>query len=186
MSTIKKILPAWATALLLVGSITGCNDEGGGPTAPPPQSNVNIQGIWTGTASTVTGRGTCLENSFQPVTVTVVWDIRQTGTAVTATEIQNQAQRCRFTGTVSGSSVTLVPDLPGSDATCRLQNVACSVPTFRTVRIELLQNRSSQSGAVANNRMTLNGNFIWDVFDSSSDQDLGEFNITTRQELQKQ
>ncbi len=182
MSTIKKILPALATALLLAS----CNDEGGGPTAPPPQSNVNIQGIWTGTASTVTGRGTCLENSFQPVTVTVVWDFRQTGAAVTATEIQNQARRCRFTGTVSGSSVTLLPDLRNSDTSCGLQNVACSVPTFRPVRIELLPTRSTQGGGAANNRMTLNGNLIWDVFDSSSGQDLGEFSITTRQELQKQ
>lgn len=186
MSTIKKILPALATALLLASSITGCNDEGGGPTAPPPQNNVNIQGIWTGTASTVTGRGTCLESSFQPVTVTVIWDIRQTGTAVTATEIQNQAQRCRFTGTVSGSSVTLLPDLRNSDSSCGLQNVACSVPTFRPVRIELLPTRSTQLGAVANNSMTLNGNFVWDVFDASSDEDLGELSITTRQELQKQ
>lgn len=185
MSTIKKILPALATALL-IALITGCNDEGGGPTAPPPQSNVNIQGIWSGTASTVTGRGTCLESSFLPVTVPVVWDIRQTGTAVTATEIQNQARRCRFTGTVSGSSVTLLPDLPGSDASCRILNLACSVPTFRPVRIELLQTRSTHLGVVANNRMTLNGNLIWDVFDSASGQDLGEFNIATRQELQKQ
>lgn len=180
----KTTLPALAMALLL---LSGCDGGGGGPTAPPPQANVNIQGIWTGTATTVSGRGTCLENSFQPVTVPVVWDIRQSGTAVTATEIQNQAQRCRFTGTVSGSSVTLVPDLPNSDLSCRLQNVACSIPTFRPVRIELLQARSSQVGGVTNNnRMSLNGNFIWDVFDASSGQDLGELAVTTRQDLQKQ
>lgn len=182
MSTLKIILPALATALLLAG----CDGDGGGPTAPPPQTNVNIQGIWTGTLSTISARGTCLESSFLPVTIPVLWDIRQNGTAVTATEIQNQAQRCRFTGSVSGTSVTLVPDLRNSDTVCGLQNVACSVPTFRPVRIELLAPRSTQSGGVSNNRMTLDGNLIWDVFDSSSGQDLGELAVTTRQDLQRQ
>lgn len=182
MNIKNKFLPALAAVLL----VAGCDGDDGGPTAPPPQNNVNIQGIWTGTLTTISARGTCLENSFLPVTIPVVWDIRQNGTAVTATEIQNQAQRCRFTGTVSGSSVTFVPDLPNSDAICRLQNVACSVPTFRPVRIELLGPRSTQSGGVSNNRMTLNGSLVWDVFDSSSGQDLGELTVTSRQDLQKQ
>ena len=66
-------------------------------------------GTWSGTASTVSARGTCLAEGFLPVTVPVIWTMRQNGTSVVGVEQLNVAQTCTFSGTVRGNTVSFVP-----------------------------------------------------------------------------
>ncbi|HEY0783257.1 MAG TPA: hypothetical protein VGE98_12430, partial [Thermoanaerobaculia bacterium] len=64
-------LPHLAFASLGFAALA-CNSSGGGgggPTAPPPTAM--IQGIWTGTAASVSASGTCLANDFHPIPVAV-------------------------------------------------------------------------------------------------------------------
>lgn len=177
----RKVLSALVALSLLVAC--GGGGGGGGPTAPPPEPNANIQGTWSGTASTVSARGTCLADVFQPVTVPVVWTIRQTGASVTATEVLNNAQVCAFTGTVRGSSVTFAPDLRNSDAFCSVQNLACPGP--RAVRIELRTSASTFLGTVDANRMRIDTLSVWRVTETSTGNTLGDYELTGRQDLQR-
>jgi hypothetical protein len=168
--------------LLILTLLTGCGDGGGrGPTDPPPRPDVNINGFWTGTASSISARGTCLAESFLPVTVAVDWTIRQTGSSFTATEVLNGAQVCAFTGTVRGDRVTFQPDLARSQGTCGLQNLACS--GLRPVQIELSTSRSEMIGVVAGNRMTLTSTMVWRATDRQSGNSLGDYEVSGRQEL---
>lgn len=168
---------------LLLALLACSDDGGGGPTepTPTPNPNVNINGSWAGTASALTARGTCLADSFLPFTVAVNWTIRQTGASFTATELLNGAQLCAFTGTVQGDRVTFRPDLPRSQATCGVQNLACS--GLRPVRIELNTSRTEMTGVVGGNRMTLTSTAVWQVFDSNTGNSLGDYEISGRQDL---
>jgi hypothetical protein len=168
--------------LLILTLLTGCGDGGGrGPTDPPPRPDVNINGFWTGTASSISARGTCLAESFLPVAVAVDWTIRQTGSSFTATEVLNGAQVCAFTGTVRGDRVTFEPDLARSQGTCGLQNLACS--GLRPVRIELSTSRSDMIGVVDGNRMTITSTMVWRATDRDSGNSLGDHEVSGRQEL---
>ena len=156
---------------------------GGGPTepTPTPPPAINIQGVWTGTASSLTARGTCLADSFLPVTVTAVLTIQQTGASVTATEVLNNAQVCGYTGTVRGNTVEFVPDPSRSQAVCSVQNLACTGP--RPVRIELNTSLTTAIGAVDGNRMTITSNTVWRAIDVNTGNTLGNYEISGRQEL---
>jgi hypothetical protein len=168
--------------LLILALLTGCGDGGGrGPTEPSPRPDVNINGFWTGTASSLTARGTCLADSFLPVTVAVDWSIRQTGDSFTATEVLNGAQVCAFTGTVRGDRVTFRPDLSRSQGVCGLQNLACS--GLRPVQIELSTSRSGMIGVVDGNRMTITSTTVWRAFDRETGNSLGDYEVAGRQEL---
>lgn len=171
--------------LLTLALLAGCDGGGGGPTepTPTPRPNANVQGVWTGTASSLSARGTCLAESFQPVTVTVIWTIQQTGSAVIAVEVLNNAQLCAFTGTVRGDTVTFLPDLPRSQGVCSLQNLACT--GLRPVRIELSTSRSTMTGVVDGNRMTITSNTVWRAFDGNTGNSLGDYEVTGRQDLQR-
>jgi len=168
--------------LLILALCAACDGGGGsGPTSPPPAPNANIQGVWAGIASTVSARGTCLADAFQPVSVPVVWTIRQTGASVTAREVLNNALACDFTGTVHGSSVTFSPDLRTSDALCSTQNLACPGP--RAVRIELRTSVSLFTGSVDANRMRIDSLAVWRVTETSTGNTLGDYELTGRQDL---
>lgn len=168
--------------LLILPLLAACSGDGGGsPTEPTPPPNANIQGVWFGTASSLSARGTCLADSFLPVTVSVAWTIRQTGSSFTATQVLNNAQVCAFTGTVRGNTVTFQPDLPRSDAACDVQNLACT--GLRPVRIELSTSRSTMTGVVDGNRMTITSNTVWRAFDSNTGNSLGDYEVTGRQDL---
>ncbi|HWM92080.1 MAG TPA: hypothetical protein VN493_15050 [Thermoanaerobaculia bacterium] len=170
---------------LLVLALAGCDSEGGGgPTEPTPPPNVNIQGVWTGTANSLSARGTCLADSFLPVTVAVVWTIQRTGDAsYTATEVQNNAQVCAFTATVRGDTVTFQPDLARSQGVCGVQNLACT--GTRPVRIELSTSRSTMTGVVDGNRMTITSARVWLATDTNTGNSLGEYEVSGRQDLQR-
>jgi len=169
--------------LLVLALLAGCGDGGGGPTepTPTPSPNANVQGVWAGTASSLSARGTCLADSFLPVTVTVVWTIQQTGASVTATEVLNNAQVCGFTGTVRGNTVEFRPDPSRSQTVCSVQNLACA--GARPVRIELNTSRTSVLGAVDGNRMTITSNTVWRAVEVSTDNTLGDYEVSGRQEL---
>lgn len=161
-----------------------CGDGGGaGPTepTPTPPPTVNIQGVWSGTASSLSARGTCLADSFLPVTVAAVWTFQQIGSSITATEVLNNAQVCGFTGTVRGSTVELQHDPSRSQAVCSVQNLACPGP--RPVRIELIPSRTTVFGTVSGNRMTITSNTVWRATDVNSGNSLGDYEVTARQEL---
>jgi hypothetical protein len=158
MLLMRKVLPA----LLSLTLFAACDGGGGsGPTSPPPVPNANVQGVWAGIASTVSARGTCLADAFQPVSVPVVWTIRQTGASVTAREVLNNAQACDFTGTVHGSS--------------------CPGP--RAVRIELRTSASIFTGSVDANRMRIDSLAVWRVTETSTGNTLGDYELTGRQDL---
>ncbi len=166
--------------------LAACGDGGGsGPTepTPTPPPTVNIQGVWTGTASTLSARGTCLADSFQPVTVPAVWTFQQIGSSVTATEVLNNAQVCGYTGTVRGSTVELELAPSRSQAVCSVQNLACPGP--RPVRVELITSRSIVTGAVSGNRLIIVSNTVWRAVEVSTGNSLGDYEITARQELTK-
>jgi hypothetical protein len=113
--------------------------------------------------------------------VAVDWTIRQTGRSFTATEVLNGAQVCAFTGTVQGDRVTFLPDLPASQGTCGLQNLACS--GLRPVRIELNTSRFDMTGIVSGNRMTLASAMVWRAVDVNTGNSLGDYEVSGRQDL---
>ena len=163
--------------------LTGCYaDGGGGPTEPgPPGPGANINGFWSGVATSLSADGTCLADDFLPVTVTVDWSIRQTGSSFTATEVLNGAQVCAFTGTVRGDRVDFRPDLARSQGVCGVQNLACS--GLRPVRIELSTTRSNMIGEVDGGRMTITSTMVWQAFDRQTGNSLGDYEVEGRQEL---
>lgn len=168
---------------LLLVLLAACGDGGGGPTepTPTPPPTVNVQGVWTGTASTLTARGTCLADSFLPVTVAAVWTIQQIGSSITATEVLNNAQVCGYTGTVRGNTVEFQPDPSRSQAVCSVQNLACTGP--RPVRIELITSRTVVVGVVSGNRMTIASNAVWRATEVNTGNSLGDYEVSGRQEL---
>lgn len=164
--------------------LAGCDDGGGGsPTepTPTPSPNVNVQGAWAGTAASLSARGTCLADSFLPVTVTAVWTIQQTGASITAVQVLNNSQVCAFTGTVSGNTVDFRPDPSRSQTVCSVQNLACPGP--RPVRIELNDSRTTAIGVVDGNRMTITSNTAWRAVEVNTGNSLGDYEVTGRQEL---
>lgn len=172
-----SLFPLFFLALLI-----GCDGSGGGgPTEPRPGPDVNINGFWSGTASSLSAQGTCLADEFLPVTVPVDWSIRQTGSTFTATEVLNGAQVCAFTGTVRGDRVDFRPDLGRSQGVCGLQNLAC--PGLRPVQIELSTSRSDMIGDVDGNRMTITSTMVWRAFDRETGNFLGEYEVRGRQDL---
>lgn len=177
----KRLLSVLA-ALLILASCGGGGGYGG-PTEPPPVPNANVQGTWSGTASTVSAQGTCLAEGFLPVTVPVIWTMRQNGSAVVAVEELNFAQTCTFTGTVRGNSVAFVLEARSSEGACSVQNLACAGP--RAVRIELLPGSSTFTGTVDGNRMRIDSVSVWRVTETSTDNNLGEYRVTGRQDLQR-
>jgi hypothetical protein len=182
----KRMLLFPMLILGLSGGLAGCDSGGGGsPTNPTPTpAPVNIQGVWAGTASSQSARGTCLADSFLPVTVAVVWTIQRTGdTSYTATEVQNNAQVCAFTATVRGNTVTFQPDLARSQGVCGVQNLACT--GNRPVRIELSTSRSTMTGVVDGNRMTITSTRVWQATDTNTGNSLGDYEVSGRQELQR-
>jgi predicted small lipoprotein YifL len=180
----KRLLSSPSLLVILLLVLAACGGGGsGGPTEPPPEANVNVQGTWVGTASTVSARGTCLAEGFLPVSVPVVWTMRQSGVAVVAVEGLNNAQVCAFTGTVRGSTVTFLPNVQNSDGRCSLQNLACSGP--RAVRIDLLTGPTTFTGTVNGNRMRIDSLSVWRVTETSTGNVLGEYQVTGRQDLQR-
>lgn len=169
--------------LLILTLLPGCSDGAGSPTEPEPtpQPTANINGFWSGTAASLSARGTCLAGEFLPVTVAVDWSIRQTGTSFTATEVLNGVQVCAFTGTVRGDRVTFEPDLARSQGVCGAQNLAC--PGLRPVRIELSTARSDMVGIVDGNRMTITSTMVWRAFDRDTGNSLGDYEVSGRQDL---
>lgn len=170
--------------LLFLILLAGCSGDGGGPTEPrPPQSNANINGFWSGTAVSESARGTCLADGFQPVTVAVDWTIRHTGDTFTATEVQNNARVCAYTGTVRGNRVDFRFDLSRSQGVCGLQNLACA--GLRPVRIELSTSRSEMVGIVDGNRMTITSNMVWRATDRDTGNLIGDYEVRGRQEISR-
>ena len=170
--------------LLILALLAGCDGGGGsGPTepTPTPPPNVNVQGVWIGTASSLSARGTCLADAFLPVTVPAVWTIQQTGASITAVEVLNTAQVCGFTGTVRGNTVELQLDPLRSQAVCSVQNLACPGP--RPVRIELIASRTTMVGAVGGNRMTITSNTVWRAVEVNTGNSLGDYEVSGRQDL---
>jgi hypothetical protein len=170
-------------ALLVLAACGGGGGGGGGPTEPPPVPNVNVQGTWTGTASTVSARGTCLAEGFLPVTVPVIWTMRQSGTAVVAVEQLNASQTCAFTGTVRGNSVSFALEPHSSDGRCSVQSLACA--GTRAVQIELVPASTTFTGTVDGNRMRIDSVSGWRVTETSTGNSLGEYQVTGRQDLQR-
>ena len=170
--------------LLILTLLVGCGDDGGGsPTepTPTPAPNANVQGVWIGTASSLSARGTCLADAFQPFTASAVWTIQQTGSSVTATQVLNNAQVCGFTGTVRGNTVDFQPDLSISQTVCSLQNLSCPGP--RPVRITLSTSQTTTVGVVSGNRMTITSNSVWQAVDVNTGNSLGQYEVSGRQEL---
>lgn len=165
--------------LLVLAACGGSGDSG--PTAPPPVTNVNVQGTWAGLAATVSARGTCLAEGFLPVTVPVIWTMRQNGTAVVAVEQLNSSQTCAFSGTVHGSSVDLVLVAGSSDGRCSVQNLACS--GSRAVRIDLIPASTTFTGTVTGNSMRIDSLSVWRVTETSTGNNLGEYQVTGRQDI---
>jgi hypothetical protein len=170
-------------AALLILAACGGGGGGSGPTEPPPVPNANVQGTWVGTASTVSARGTCLEEGFLPVSVPVVWTMRQNGSAVVAVEDLNAALACTFTGTVRGNSVAFTLEARSSDGRCSVQNLACTGP--RAVQIELIPGSTTFTGTVDGNRMRIDSLSVWRVTETSTGNNLGEYRVTGRQDLQR-
>lgn len=172
-------------SLPILALLAACGDDGGGPTeptpTPTPAPNVNVQGVWIGTASSLSARGTCLADSFQPFTVSAVWTIQQTGASVTAAQVLNNAQVCGFTGTVRGDTVDFRLDPSSSQTVCSLQNLSC--PGSRPVRVELDTSRSTMVGVVSGNRMTITSNSVWRAVDVNTGNSLGDYEVSGRQEL---
>lgn len=173
----------YSLAALLVLVACGGGGGGSGPTEPPPVPNANVQGTWSGTASTVSARGTCLAEGFLPVTVPVIWTMRQNGTSVVAVEQLNAAQTCTFTGTVRGNTVAFALDARVSEGTCSRQNLACA--GTRAVEIELLPGSTTFSGTVNGNSMRIDSVTAWRVTETSTGNSLGEYQVTGRQDLQR-
>jgi hypothetical protein len=175
---------------LLALSLAACDSRGGGngPTAPPPppQPPVSVAGVWSGLATSVSAEGTCLADSFQPGAVDALWVFRQSGRNVTASQTLNHTFTCFYAGTVTGSTLSLLLDLADSPALCSLQSNACTRPSFRAVRMELLPGRSPVTGTVQGGRMFLDGTSVWRVFDTRNEQSLGELTVRQTQDLQRQ
>ena len=110
-----------------------------------------------------------------------VWTFQQIGSSVTATEVLNNAQVCGFTGTVRGSTVELQLDSSRSQAVCSVQNLSCPGP--RPVRIELIASRTDVIGAVSGNRLIIASNTVWRAVEVSTGNSLGDYEVTSRQEL---
>ena len=174
-----------ALAVLAIGAAAcgGGGGGGGGPTEPSPP--IAIQGTWGGTATSQTGTGTCLAETFQGLTVPARWAITQTGAAFTGQQTLNNVITCPFRGTVSGSTVTFFPDTTGP-AFCTVQNATCGTgANRRTVRMELRLDRAIQTGTVVGNRMSTTSTAVFRVFDSRTGQSLGEYEVRGVQELER-
>jgi hypothetical protein len=182
--------PTRFSFLLLVLAVlsSGCGGSGGGgPRSPtdPGSGVASIQGTWLGTATSLSASGTCLADSFQPLTVPARWVIQQQGATFTASQTLNNAITCPFRGSVSGSTVTFFSE-NGGPAACTLQTVACRSAPQRQLRMELTTSEVLLVGTVSGDRMTTSGASTWRVTDARTGQLVGNFVVRGAQELARQ
>lgn len=177
-----------AATNLLLASLISCGGGGGGdgstPTAPSNPA-ASIQGTWIGTASSVSASGTCLANDFRPLTVPARWVIQQNGPTFTGQQTLNNVITCSFRGSVTGATVTFLPEAGGS-AFCTAQTIVCSSMPRRTLRMELRTDRVIQVATVTGNRMSASGSSTWRITDAQTGQLIGDYEVRGTQELQKQ
>jgi len=184
LDRIPTALVSAALSLFLAAGLS-CSGGGSGPSEPPAPS-VSIQGIWTGTATSVSASGTCLADNFHPATVPVRWEITQSGADFIGTQTLNNAITCPFFGTVSGSTVLFFPLASSSTPACTVQSVVCPSNPGRVLKIELHTDRTLQTATVTGNRMSASGSAVWRVTDVQTGQLIGEYTVQGTQSLQKQ
>ncbi len=182
----RRPLLLLATFLVLATGILSCSGGSGGTPSEPSNPTVSIQGVWVGTATSLSASGTCLAANFHPVTVPVRWEIAQNGSAFSAQETLNNAAACPFTGTVNGSMVTFLALPSSTTPACTVQSVVCPDNPGRVLTMELQLNQSLLTATVSGNKMSPAGTAVWRVTDSQTGQLIGEYDVQGTQSLQKQ
>jgi hypothetical protein len=182
----RRTLLVLATFLVLATGILSCSGGGGSTPSEPSNPTVSIQGVWVGTATSLSASGTCLADNFHPVTVPARWEIAQSGAVFTAFQTLNNAVTCPFTGTVSGSTVTFLAQPSGTTPACTVQSVVCPNNPGRVLTIELQLTQSLLTATVSGNKMSPTGTAVWRVTDSQTGQLVGEYRVQGTQSLQKQ
>jgi hypothetical protein len=182
-----KCLCSLGFSMLLPCFISCGGSSGGGGSSPTEPSNpsASIQGTWTGTATSVSASGTCLARDFRPLTVPAKWVIQQSGATFTGQQTLNNVITCPFRGTVSGSSVSFVPEAGGS-AFCTVQTIICSNDPGRILRMELRADRAVQAGTVAGDRISASGSSTWRITVAQTGQVVGDYEVRGTQELRRQ
>lgn len=177
-----------AASLVLITGILSCGGSGSGGGTPSEPSNptVSIQGLWLGTATSLSASGTCLADNFHPSTVPVRWEIAQSGSVFTAQQTLNGAVVCPFSGTVSGSTVTFLAQPSDTTQACTVQSVVCPDNPSRVLTMELQLAQSLQTATVSGNKMSPSGTAVWRVTDAQTGQLIGEYRVQETQSLQKQ
>lgn len=163
----------------------GCGDSGTSPTEPsnPP---VSIQGIWVGTATSLSAFGTCLAEDFRPLTVSARWAIEQNGATFTGRQTLNNVITCPFRGSVNGSAVSFTPESSTPPSFCTVQTVTCSSAPRRALRMELQTDRAILTGTVSGNQMLTSGTAVWRITDVETGVLVGNYEVLSNQALQKQ
>jgi hypothetical protein len=182
----RRTLLLLTTSLVLATAILSCSGGGGGTPSEPSNPTVSIQGVWVGTATSLSASGTCLADNFHPLTVPVRWEIAQSGSIFTALQTLNNAVTCPFNGTVNGATVTFLALPSSSTPACTVQSVVCPDNPGRVLTIELQLNQSLQTATVSGNKMSPSGTAVWRVTDAQTGQLIGVYRVQETQSLQKQ
>jgi len=172
--------------LVLATGILSCSGGGGGTPSEPSNPTVSIQGLWVGTATSLSASGTCLADNFHPLTVPVRWEIAQSGSVFSAQQTLNNAVVCPFSGTVSGATVTFLAQPSSTTPACTVQSVVCPDNPGRVLNMELQLTQSLQTATVSGNKMSPTGTAVWRVTDAQTGQLIGEYRVQGTQSLQKQ
>ncbi|HEY2292036.1 MAG TPA: hypothetical protein VGM86_15155 [Thermoanaerobaculia bacterium] len=182
----RRTLLLLATFLVLATGILSCGGGGGGTPSEPSNPPVSIQGVWVGTATSLSASGTCLADNFHPLTVPARWEITQSGSSFAALQTLNNAVTCPFSGTVNGSMVTFLAQPSSTTPACTVQSVVCPDNPGRVLNMELQLTQSLQTATVSGNKMSPTGTAVWRVTDAQTGQLIGEYRVQETQSLQKQ
>lgn len=182
MRSSQLVLAAFSALVTL----PGCGGSGGGLSPTDPGPPAMVQGIWVGTATSLSATGTCLAERFQGLTVPARWVIQQAGETFTGNQTLNNLVTCQFRGTVSGATVTFFPSTAGASF-CTVQTGTCGTGSSRySVRMELRTDRVIQTAIVNGNTMTATGTSVWRILDAGTGASLGDYEVRGTQTLQRQ
>jgi len=139
-----------------------------------------------GTATSLPDSGTCLAEVSQTGTAAVRWLFVRSAHSFQATEtVLMSGFTCEFVATVSGTTITIRPDLARSQRSCGVHEVYCQ-PVDKRLRIELEVDRSAFSGEVRGNHMDLSGVSVWRAYDVATGKRLEDYQAPGTLSLDRQ
>jgi len=182
----RRTLLLFTTFLILATGILSCSGSVGGTPSEPSNPTVSLQGVWVGTATSLSASGTCLADNFHSLTVPARWEISQSGSDFVGLQTLNNAVTCPFSGAVNGSMATFLALPSSTTPACTVQSVVCPNNPGRVLTMEFQISQSLQTATVSGNKMSSSGTAVWRVTDVQTGQLIGEYRVQGTQSLQKQ